>query len=214
MKRRTAIKIVALSALVPLLGGAGQGLFVSSAGTACLASNYKPRFFTQEENGLLDQLMEMIIPADDHSPGAHAAQVSLFADLMVSTSSVAVQKQWRDGLKQMQEEARRSSLSEALAESAAHEGHAASNLERFFAILKQMTANGYYTSAIGIHQDLQYQGNTYLSAFPGCALQELPTSPAGKQGEKTRELPRALVLRDLSHAQEDRIEQSRGDLTT
>jgi hypothetical protein len=133
---------------------------------------------------------------------------------MVSTSSAAVQKQWRDGLKQMQEEARRSSLREALAKSAAHEGHAASDLERFFAILKQMTVNGYYTSAIGIHQDLQYQGNTYLSAFPGCALQKIPTSPAGKQGEKTPELPQARVLRNRSHEPGERIEQSLGDLAT
>lgn len=214
MKRRTAIKIVALSALAPKLGAAGHGLCDSNAATAWSASNYKLRFFTQEENGLVDQLMEMIIPADDHSPGAHGAQVSLFADLMVSTSSAAVQKQWRDGLKQMQEEARRSSLREALAKSAAHEGHAASDLERFFPILKQMTVNGYYTSAIGIHQDLQYQGNTYLSAFPGCALQKIPTSPAGKQGEKTPELPQARVLRNPSHEPGERIEQSLGDLAT
>jgi hypothetical protein len=214
MRRRTAIKIVALSALAPKLGAMGHGLCDSSAGTAWSAINYKLRFFTPEENELLDQLMEMIIPADDHSPGAHAAQVSLFADLMVSTSSAATQKQWRGGLKKMQEEARRSSLTEALAKSAGHEGHATSNLERFFGILKQMTVNGYYTSAIGIHQDLRYQGNSYLTAFPGCGLQEFPTSPAGNQGEKTPEARQARVLRDLSHEHGERIDQSRRDLGT
>jgi hypothetical protein len=168
MKRRTAIKIVALSALASKLDALETSVSPSSPGVGWLASDYKLRFFTPEESELLDQLMEMIIPSDNHSPGAHAAQVNLFADLMVATSSVSVQKQWREGLKQMQEEATKSSLAEALAKSAAHEGHPTTDLDHFFSTLKRMTVNGYYTSAIGIDQDLQYQGNTYLTAFPGC----------------------------------------------
>jgi hypothetical protein len=31
-----------------------------------------------------------------------------------------------------------------------------------------MTVNGYYSSEIGIHQDLEYQGNTYVAEFPEC----------------------------------------------
>ncbi len=112
--------------------------------------------------------MEMIIPADNHSPGAHAAQVSLFADLMVSTSSDQIKNQWRNGLKLLRQEAARSSLAEALAKAAENEGRPQTELEHFFAALKEMTINGYYTSAIGIHQDLQYVGNTYLPSFPGC----------------------------------------------
>ncbi|SRR6266566_15442 len=186
MKRRTAIKIVALSAVSPNLDTLTYGLCHSDAGTACSAGNYNLRFFTPEENHLLDQLMEMVIPADDHSPGAHAAHVSLFADLMVSTSSAAVQKQWREALKLIQEESAKSSLAEALAKSAANEGHPTSDLERFFRALKHMTVNGYYTSSIGIHQDLQYQGNAYLTAFPGCAQvpAEQPEEPGKKTGDQ------------------------------
>jgi hypothetical protein len=51
---------------------------------------------------------------------------------------------------------------------AATEGNAGNELERFFVTLKRMTINGYYTSKIGIHQDLQYIGNEYLSDFQGC----------------------------------------------
>lgn len=169
MRRRTAIKIVALSALAPKLDALETSVSPLNRGTGWLANDYKSRFFTADEGELLDQLMEMILPADDHSPGAHAAQVNLFADLMVAAGGAVVQRQWREGLKQMREEAAKSSLAEALAKSAAREDHPASDLERFFAALKRMTVNGYYTSAIGIHQDLQYQGNTYLAAFPGCS---------------------------------------------
>ena len=164
MRRRTAIKIVALS----VLGLPGE--LPLPPLTAWSAQKYKLRFFTAEENALLDQLMEMVIPADAHSPGARAAQVSLFADLMVATSGEAIRKQWRQGLRLIEEEAAQSSLAEALAKAAAHEEHPTTNLEHFFAELKRMTVNGYYTSEIGIHRDLEYQGNTYLNQFPGCTL--------------------------------------------
>ena len=41
----------------------------------------------------------------------------------------------------------------------------------FFAFLRKMTCDGFYTSKIGI-ADLQYIGNTALPDFPGC-----PTLP-------------------------------------
>jgi hypothetical protein len=170
MKRRTAIKIVALSALASNLEALGLGVCHPAAGRAWSAGDYKLRFFTPEENNLVDQLMEMIIPADKHSPGPHAAQVSLFADLMVATSNNAVKTQWSNGLRLMREEVAHSSLAAALAKSSAHEGTPQTEIERFFTTLKNMTVNGYYTSEIGIHQDLQYQGNTYLQAFPECTM--------------------------------------------
>jgi len=38
--------------------------------------------------------------------------------------------------------------------------------------LKLMTINGYYTSATGIHKDLQYKGNTALPDYYGCTHPE------------------------------------------
>jgi hypothetical protein len=37
----------------------------------------------------------------------------------------------------------------------------------FFAFLRNLTCDGFYTSKIGI-ADLQYMGNTALREFPGC----------------------------------------------
>ncbi len=51
---------------------------------------------------------------------------------------------------------------------AANEGQPITELELFFRRLKEMTINGYYTSHIGIHQDLHYKGNTPQSEFIGC----------------------------------------------
>jgi hypothetical protein len=170
MERRTALKIVALSALTQKLGTvqAAAGHCAIPPGSAWSPETYKLRFFTESENVLVDQLMEMIIPADDHSPGAHAAQVSLFADLMVSSGDEAARAQWRNGLAMLQEEAKGSSLGDALARAAAQSETPSAPLGKLFLVLKQMTVDGYYTSEIGIHQDLEYVGNTYVAEFPGC----------------------------------------------
>jgi hypothetical protein len=169
MNRRTLLKVVALGALAGRVDASGA-VFPASAeeGAAWTAANYQPAFFTAAEVELLDQAMEMIIPADEHSGGAHAAKVAFFADRLVSTGSDAGRTEWRDGLRLLNDEAAKSSLANALALAARGEANPQTDLERFFVTLKQMTANGYYSSEIGIHQDLQYQGNTYVAEFPGC----------------------------------------------
>jgi hypothetical protein len=187
MKRRTVLKIVALSALSTRLDAWGAMFATPSdkrTAWAWAAGGYKLQFFTPEENDLLDRVMDLIIPADDHSGGAHAANVSLFADRIVSTGSVVgnvdlfadqmvssdLQKsEWRKGLQLFQEEAAKSSIAEVLARASAGEGKPQTNLERFFVTLKQMTLVGYYSSEIGIHQDLEYQGNTFVYDLPECA---------------------------------------------
>jgi hypothetical protein len=39
---------------------------------------------------------------------------------------------------------------------------------RFFNQLKRLTIDGYYTSKIGILEELEYKGNTILDEFVGC----------------------------------------------
>lgn len=168
MERRTALKIIALGAMTPQLDALGSAAHCAMPeGTAWTPADYKLQFFTPAENELVDQLTEIIIPADAHSPGAHAAQVSLFADLMIATSNDAVKEQWREGLRLFQEAAAKSSPTEAVAQAAANEEHPSTELEHFFIVLKGMTVNGYYTSEIGIHKELEYVGNTYVASFPG-----------------------------------------------
>ena len=37
---------------------------------------------------------------------------------------------------------------------------------------KQATIRGYYTSEIGIHQELRYKGNQFLPEFVGCQTED------------------------------------------
>jgi hypothetical protein len=39
---------------------------------------------------------------------------------------------------------------------------------RFFKELKRITVQGYYTSKIGIHDELRYKGNRILQEYVGC----------------------------------------------
>jgi hypothetical protein len=190
MERRALLKIVALSALsqkLNALPGAAMS-YMQTAPAAPSATAYTLQFFSEEESRLLDQLMEMIIPADDHSPGAHEARTNLFADLLVATSNDAVKKQWRDGISLIRGEAMGSSLDEVLRRAALNEEDPKTDLELFFILLKQTTVNGYYTSATGIHQEMEYIGNTYLAAFPPC------THPEHQEGSSAQLYLQEIVI--------------------
>jgi len=43
---------------------------------------------------------------------------------------------------------------------------------RFFRLIKSLTADGYYTSRVGLIEELGYAGNTVLARFPGCPVPE------------------------------------------
>jgi hypothetical protein len=45
-------------------------------------------------------------------------------------------------------------------------------LEEFFVMSKQATIRGYYTSEIGIHQELRYKGNQMIPEFVGCQTED------------------------------------------
>src|ERR1700736_2872761 len=76
---------------------------IKIAGAAALTARVAhgaPRFFTPEEFALADELTEMIIPSDEHSPGARAAGVAAYIDARLAESLEPEQGQtWRDGLK-------------------------------------------------------------------------------------------------------------------
>jgi gluconate 2-dehydrogenase gamma chain len=151
MDRRTVLKVLTASTL--------------RAANQCGTASDVPAFFTPEEHALLERLMELIIPADAHSPGAKAAKVPAFADLMISTGPDSAKFEWRAGLAAFRAA---ESLEVALAQAAAEEASPKSELGRFFIELKRMTVNGYYTSTIGIHDEMGYVGNQHLTAAPEC----------------------------------------------
>jgi hypothetical protein len=138
-----------------------------------------PAFFTPEEFTLVDELTELILPADDHSPGARAAQAGAYIDQQLhEVLDDDVKALWREGLRSLNALARQAhgapfleiapAQRVAILERAAqNEGRPEKPEERFFAELKSRTVFAYYTSKIGIHSELEYKGNVYQEEFAG-----------------------------------------------
>ena len=147
------------------------------------AVSFQPKFFTPAENELVTLISDLIIPTDEKSPGAKEARVNEFIDLMISESDGDERALWRDGLQAVNRESgrrfgktfvevaedRQISLLEAMSQ---NEGNPQNLQERFFGQIKRRTIEGYYTSEIGIHQDLEYKGNAVMLEFEGCTHPE------------------------------------------
>ncbi len=127
----------------------------------------------------MDELSELIIPADEHSPGARAARVAACIDSRLAGAwDEADRTMWRDGLRRVDQLAPASGVGAflrataderiaVLTRMAANEAAPNTPDELFFKELKSRVVDAYYTSEIGIKQDLEYKGNTLLAEFSG-----------------------------------------------
>jgi hypothetical protein len=172
------------ASLLPLPAMAAE---VVRAETAPAAPHVQPgenksaaRFFTPAQHTLVEELSETIIPADSHSGGAKAAKVATYIDQALGETTDENQKStWREGLR----------LIDLMSQHYNGKSFVASNPEeriailtvlsdndymtdlpevRFFHDLKHLTVRGYYTSKIGIHDELEYKGNRMLAQYVGC----------------------------------------------
>ena len=145
------------------------------------AAKYVPKYFSPHQYLTLVFLCDIIIPKDEVSGGAVEAGAPEFIDLLTSENekfqgilggglmwldnfcfdryehaflecTPAQQKEVLDLLAYRKNARTDPSLSQGVA---------------FFAKLRDMTCDGFYTSKIGI-EDLQYIGNTAVAEFPGC----------------------------------------------
>lgn len=137
------------------------------------------KFFSIDEFATLDELTELIIPADDHSPGARAAGVATYLDTRLAESiDEESKKQWHEGLKRIGAlsfemhgkpflEAAPDQRIAVLSHIATNEKNPQTPDEHFFLKVKFSTADAYYSSKIGIHQEMEYKGNVLLPEFAG-----------------------------------------------
>jgi gluconate 2-dehydrogenase gamma chain len=160
---------------------ATRGSVVAANVTAVRAAVAAPalRFFTPDEFALSDVLSELLIPADEHSGGARAAGVVAYLDGYLADAFTDEPRQrWREGLKRVDDLARRTygpgfvqipaaDQTALIARLAANERNAESEEDRFFIEFKRRVVHAYYTSRIGIHDELEYKGNVMLDEFVG-----------------------------------------------
>ena len=166
----------------------GRRDLIMIAGAAALASQARAagtyKFFTADEYALVDELSERIIPADDHSGGARAARVAEFIDAVLAEAFQQSERDtWRSGLARVNALSREMhgvdflkcavpARIDVLTRMAGNEAVPERPEEHFFRELKSLTIRGYYTSKIGIHDEMGYLGNTlqqgdYAGELPG-----------------------------------------------
>jgi hypothetical protein len=145
---------------------------------------YKPVFFSGSEFEAVDVLAEHIIPKDG-TPGAHEAGVAEFIDFMVAHDS-DLQYPFRTGLRWLDAFATEKNGARFVALPADVRGSLLLKLayraeqsptelqgQEFFAVMRQYTVLGYYTSRIGL-EELDYPGLRLYSASPECPHKDDP----------------------------------------
>ena len=145
------------------------------------APAYTPKFFDAHQYKTLQALCETIIPADGDCGGAMEAGAPEFIDLLTSenpdyqkwlggllkwldsTCATRYGKPWLDCTAPQQNE-----ILDLIAyrKNAGHD-EALRDPVDYFSFLRNFTADGFFTSKIGIKY-LGYKGNTFLTEFPGC----------------------------------------------
>jgi hypothetical protein len=192
VSRRAALRALGATASAvaawPYLSGEAAEAFAAIQKTQAAP---KLVFLTRVQYATVDAVAETIIPADDHSPGARAARVADYIDLLLSESDAPTRESWNTGLLALDQastdrfkapfaKASAAQQVELLTELSKNELDPKTPLDKFFKATKDATVRGYYTSEIGIHKELQYKGNQFLPEFVGCTHPEHGYVPSSK----------------------------------
>ena len=138
---------------------------------------YKPKALTAHEYTTLQKLSDLIIPADERSPGALAAGAAEFIDFLCNAST-EMRDIWTGGLmwvdEAMKDRAGGKRFIEATAEQQtglldviAWRKNASPELNpgiEFFAFCRRLVADAYYSSPIG-YKELGFMGNGAMTTF-------------------------------------------------
>jgi gluconate 2-dehydrogenase gamma chain len=188
ISRRDILKSLSMGALagsvlrvIPAHAAEYAHHMVATEKAAAPAGAYAPKFFSPRDYKTVQALCQTIIPADGDSGGAVEAGAPEFIDLLTSENpkfqvklggglmwldancSDRYGKRWIECTPDQQKE-----ILDLIAYSKnADKDPSLSQGVEFFAFLREMTADGFFTSKIGI-QYLGYVGNTYLLSFNGC----------------------------------------------
>ena len=147
-----------------------EALVTIVAGFSARASQaqgaYEPQTFSAEEYESLGALVDMIIPASD-TAGARDAGVHAIIDenLANDGGTLAI---LNDGLAQLRGDGFWDESPAQRVATLTRYSESAGAKAEFFETLKGLTIDAYYSTEIGLARELGYQGNTYLSDFPGC----------------------------------------------
>jgi Gluconate 2-dehydrogenase subunit 3 len=190
--RRQALAVTAGAAAAAMAPAAAPA---QATKPAALAAG---KFLSARELAILDEVAELIIPADAQSGGAHAAKCAEYIDARLAESIDPLWRQsWKDDLAEIDEvsiamfgrplldasPAERQRLMERISR---NEKSPKENVDHSFVTIKWWVAEAYYTSKIGIHDELKYQGNVYIDEFIGTDVSRKAEPATGADGDTTK----------------------------
>ena len=188
VSRRDLLKSLTLGAaatsvlrVIPLQAAEYAHKMVETEKAADPAGSYKPKFFPDGQYKTLRFLCDAIIPPDADSGGAIQAGAPEFIDLITSENK-EYQVMLGGGLMWLDNTcidrygnayldctaAQQKEILDLIAyrKNAKSDPSLGQGVE-FFGWLRKLTADGFFTSEIGINY-LGYIGNTFVAEFPGC----------------------------------------------
>ena len=186
--RRDVLRTLALGVagggvlqMIPLEAAELAHQMVHKEKAAAAAGKYTPKYFTANQYEIISSLCDTIIPKDEKSGGALDAGAPEFIDLLTSENedyqlALGGGLMWLDTrcvdqygkvFMECAPEQRKELLDLIAFRKSAKKDSGLSHGVAFFAFLRKMTCDGYYTSKIGIG-DLQYIGNVTRSEWLGC----------------------------------------------
>lgn len=176
---KTSAAVVGAS-LLPLPAAIAEVAQKETDAPAKTSAGASSRFLTPAQHALVEELSETIIPADSHSGGAKDAKVADYIEQVLSQSTDDERRTtWHDGMRLidlMSQHYHAKSFVKSSPEEridvltvlSDHEDMTDLPEVRFFRDLKHLTTVGYYTSKIGIHDELEYKGNRVIKEYVGC----------------------------------------------
>lgn len=187
-----------------------RNLFKLGMGAALARGADGHKFFTSEEFAMVEELTEIIIPTDEKSGGAKAAKVAEYIDQRLAEAFEASERdEWRKQLALIDLSSLKTHQKTFLKANNLERIAVVANIEKqpFFATLKEATIRGYYTSRIGIHDEMDYKGNTYQQGeyagfLPPHAV--FPTNPRERLAVASYPFRKRIPLLDFPRMVADR----------
>lgn len=142
------------------------------AESAAEGTLYKFAFLDGQQRKTLRTLMDRIVPADDRSSGALGACVDEYIDFILVHADTTLQETWHKGLKRYGDAVSgdgATDVDQFLEKQARNEFAPATEDEAFFVLLKAAVSEGFYTSKVGILNELGYKGMAFVLDFQGCS---------------------------------------------
>ena len=152
--------------------------------SAAQAAAWAPKALTPAQNETVITLAELIIPQTD-TAGATKANVNRFIDAVLADASPPIARNSSTASRGWTRRRQRDAGAPFAKASAAHQtalltalstNKAPSAAEQagvdFFKAIKSLTITGYYTSEVGMREEMGDDGNMFFMEFKGCTHPE------------------------------------------